>query len=88
MAVVGPGQRVDEGEVDDFGDQAEEMVLGDEAVKGQLVLELGREAAEAHHGLLPPSRGQAAHMDHIIDQISRRVRQQAHSLSEHKAPWR
>jgi hypothetical protein len=51
------------------------MILGDEAVKGELVVELGRKSAEAHHGLLPPLRGQAAHIDHISDQILGRVRQ-------------
>jgi hypothetical protein len=57
VAVVGPGQRIDEGEVDDFSDAAEEMVMGDEAVAGELVVELGSEPAVAHHGLLPPFWG-------------------------------
>ncbi len=43
MAVVGLGQGVNEGEVNDLGDAAQEVVLGDETVEGEPLVKLGRD---------------------------------------------
>jgi hypothetical protein len=57
MAVVGSGQTIDEGEVDDLGDATEEMAGRNKTVERKLVVELGGEPAVTHHELLPPPGG-------------------------------
>ena len=77
MALIGSCQRIDEGEVDDFSDAAEKMILGDKIIQAELIVELWSEPALTHHGLLPPFWGQAARTNHITNEVRRRLRQQS-----------
>jgi len=78
VAVVGTTEGSDKGEVDGGSDATQQVIWGYEPVEGEVVVvELGVGILLTHHELASSSLGgQAAHIDHITDQILGRVRQQ------------
>lgn len=50
LAVAGLGQRIDEREVDDLSNPAQQLILRNEAIWGKLVVELGGELQKAPDG--------------------------------------
>lgn len=71
MATVGTGQRIDEREVDGFSSLAEQMVLRDQLVGGNLILQLGTQFLLAHNRVPSPFWGQRCAS--IISRIAVRI---------------